>query len=72
MDTQGYYRNIYQFIQAMVTYVKELPIGWIYKLKNVKPYDDNDNYNDKDYIVIGVVDSTSIKVTNKGQRMSDK
>ena len=56
----------------MVTYVKELPVGWIYKLKNVKPYDDNDNDNDKDYIVIGVVDSTGIKVTNKDQRMSDK
>lgn len=54
----------------MVTYVKELTIGWIYKLKNVKPYDDDDD--DKDYIVIGVVDSTSIKVTNKGQRMPDK
>ena len=54
----------------MAIYVKELPIGWLYKLKNVKPYDDDDN--DKDYIVIGVVDSTSIKVTNKGQRMSDK
>lgn len=72
MDTQGYYRRISTNSSKVWIYVKELPIGWIYKLKNVKPYDDDDNYNDKDYIVIGVVDSTSIKVTNKGQMMFDK